>query len=191
MKKLDLLKLLLIYIGMFAIGTVAYILSFRTFLLGNISIFFYRGIALILLWGVIVALIMTAIKLLRFKKLITIRDILLLLCAFCCINIVIFTHLPTTADRSITVFMLGYIAGDESVSYTKQELETVFGDKYIEEYDAFGKRLQEQVVTGTIEKTADGRYRITEKGKTLIAIYDKITDWFQIDKKLVNPDLAN
>jgi predicted transcriptional regulator len=86
--------------------------------------------------------------------------------------------------------MLGYIAGDESVSYTKQELETVFADKYINEYDAFGKRLQEQIVTGTIEKTSDGRYRITDKGKSLIAIYDKITDWFLIDKKLVHPDVA-
>jgi hypothetical protein len=190
MKKLDLLKLLLIYIGLFVIGTAAYIFSFRTFLLGNISVFFYRGIALILLWGAIVALIMTALKLLHFKRLITVRDILLLLCAFCCINVVIFTHLPTTADRSITVFMLGYIAGDESVSYTKQELETVFADKYINEYDAFGKRLQEQIVTGTIEKTSDGRYRITDKGKSLIAIYDKITDWFLIDKKLVHPDVA-
>jgi hypothetical protein len=189
MKKLDLLKLLLIYIGMFAIGTVAYILSFRTFLLGNISIFFYRGIALILLWGVIVALIMTAIKLLRFKKLITIRDILLLLCAFCCVNIVIFTHIPTTADRSVTVFMLGYIARDDSVSYAKQDLEKVFIDKYVYEYDAFNKRLEEQIVTGTIEKTSDGRYRITNKGRFLISMYDKVTDWFMIDKKLVYPDL--
>lgn len=189
MKKIDLLKLLLIYFGLFVIGTVAYVLSFRTFLLGNITIFFYRGIALILFWGAVVALIMIALKNFRFKKLITIRDVLLLLCAFCCINIVVFTHLPTTADRSITVFMLGYIAGDESASYTKQELETVFIDKYIHEYNAFDKRLEEQIVTGTIEKTADGRYRITDKGKSLISIYDTVTDWFLIDKKLVHPDI--
>lgn len=189
MKKLDLLKLLLTYAALFIIGTVAYVLSFRTFIFGGVNVFFYRGIALILLWGVIVALIMTAIKLLRFKKLITIRDILLLLCAFCCINIVVFTHLPVTADRSITVFMLGYIAGDESASYTKQDLQKVFIDKYVYEYDAFNKRLEEQIVTGTIEKTSDGNYRITNKGKSLISIYDKITEWFMIDKKLVHPDL--
>ncbi|MHB1455123.1 MAG: hypothetical protein ACYCYM_14375 [Saccharofermentanales bacterium] len=187
MKKLDFLKLAVIYAVLFIIGTMLYVLSFRTFIFAGISVFFYRGIAIILLWGVILSGIMVALKLIFFKKLITVRDILLLFCAFCCINVVIFTHLPVTADRSITVFMLGYMAGTEETAYTKAELEDIFIDKYVYEFGAFDKRLEEQIISGTIQETADGKYRITGSGKSLISIYDKVSDWYGIDKKLVHP----
>lgn len=189
MKISSLLKLLLIYISLFIIGTIAYILSFQTPLLNNLSVFFYRGIALIILWGIIISVIMILLKRFRFKNIITIRDILLLFCAFCCINVVIFTHLPVTADRSITVFMLGYFAEDENVSYTQENIKKVFWDKYVNEYEAFEKRFEEQIITGTIEKLPDGTYRITSKGKSLIGIYDMISDWYKIDKKLIHPGI--
>ncbi len=191
MKISSLLKLFLIYISLFIIGTIAYILSFRTPLINNISVFFYRGIALIILWGIIISVAMILLKRFRFKNLITIRDILLLFCAFCCINVVIFTHLPVTADRSITVFMLGYFAKDVNVSYTQEDIEEVFWEKYVNEYEAFEKRFQEQLATGTIEKLPDGTYRITSKGKSLIGIYDTISTWYKIDKKLIHPGIES
>lgn len=187
MKKLDLLKLVVIYAVLFMIGTVFYVLSFRTFVFAGIPVFFYRGITLILLWGLIISGMMIALKIFFFKKLITVRDILLLFCAFCCINVVIFTHLPVTADRSITVFMLGYMAGTEDTAYTKSDLEEIFIAKYVYEFGAFDKRLEEQIVSGTITETADGKYRITGSGKVLISIYDKVSDWYGIDKKLIHP----
>ena len=134
---------------------------------------------------------MILLKHFRFKNLITIRDILLLFCAFCCINVVIFTHLPVTADRSISVFMLGYFAKDENDSYTQEEIEKVFWEKYVIEYDAFDKRFQEQLATGTIEKLPDGTYRITSKGKSIIGIYDTISTWYKIDKKLIDPKIES
>lgn len=188
MKKKEIFILLLIYLILMMIGTIFYILSFRTFLFSTLTIFFYRGIAIILFWGVLISVIMTLLKIFYIRKIITVRDILLLFCAFCCVNIVIFTHLPVTADRSITVFMLGYMAQSDS-AFTKQEMEEIFIDKYVYEYGAFDKRLEEQVFSGTIEKSSSQKYQITKKGRNLIRIYEKVTDWFQIDKKLVRPDI--
>jgi len=121
------------------------------------------------------------------KTTITARDVLLIFCAFCCIHVVVFTHIPVTADRSISVFMLGYMA-QEDIEYTKADLEDVFIEKYVYQYGAFDKRLDEQVYTGTIEKTSSGGYILTGSGKRIIAIYNKVADWFDIEKKLINPN---
>ena len=53
-----------------------------------------------ILAGISVFLLMLKDRML--KKL---SPILLLFAGFCCVHVVIFTHLPVTADRSITVFM--------------------------------------------------------------------------------------
>ena len=190
MKIKELLILSLIYILLLLAGTVLYVLSFQTFLFSEIAIFFYRGITIILFWGVVLAVIMSLLKYFFFKKIITIRDILLLLCTFCCVNIVIFTHLPVTADRSITVFMLGFMVQTEASTYTKQDLEEIFISKYVYEYGAFDKRLEEQIFSGTIKKSGDQQYQITEKGRNLIRTYEKVADWFLIDKKLIRPDIS-
>ena len=190
MKVRDVMKLIAIYALLAAVGSVGYVLTFRTPIFAGMTVFFYRGIAIILLWGALVSAAMFLLRRWWFRSLITVRDILLLLCAFCCIHIVVFTHLPVTADRSISVFMLGTMAGGEDGavdSFTKEELEEAFITTYVGSYDAFGKRLEEQIVTGTIVVTEDGEYRITDSGLAILALYDKISDWYGIDKKLIHP----
>ncbi len=186
MKVKDFFKLLMVYILLFLAGVVLYVLGLRSGAFDGIPVFFYRGIAAIIAAGIIISFIMIVLRSVRMKKIITIRDILLLFCLFCCINIVIFTHLPVTADRSVSVFMLGYMDNKGS-DCTKQELEDVFVQKYVREYKAFDKRLAEQLYTGTIEVTADGSYILTEPGRRIIDIYETVADLFKIDKKLIDP----
>ncbi len=181
----DIAKLIGIYAVLFIFGTVLYIACFHTPVLAFMDVFFYRGIALIVLWGVIISAIMFILKKKVFTKLITVRDIILLFMAFCCINVVIFTHLPVTADRSITVFMLGYMTDNENESFTEEEIEEYFVDRYVYDYGAFEKRFEEQVVTGTIEDTGDG-YRITDSGKGLMKIYEVVADWYNLDDHLIH-----
>lgn len=186
MKIKDVFKLLAIYFVLFCLGSLFYVLSMRTFFLSNISVFFYRGIAVIIFWGVIISLIMFLLKKIFWNKIITIRDIILIFCAFCCIHVVIFTHLPVTADRSISVFMLGYMAQGEE-EYTKEEIEDIFIDKYVYDFEAFEKRLDEQVYSGTIKENEEGKYEITNSGRRIISIYEVIIKWFKLEDKLVHP----
>ena len=47
---------ILLMLALFLAGSVLAILSFRTGLFAGMDVFFYRGIALILLWGAVAAL---------------------------------------------------------------------------------------------------------------------------------------
>lgn len=185
MKKNDLIKLLLIYAILLIGGTLLYVISFHTFLFRFVDVLFYRGIILILFWGVIITLIMLILKKRIYKTLITIRDIILLFVMFCSFHLVFFTHLPVTAERSISVFMLGYMADNPNEIYTEEDIKEYFIDKYVNEYQAFSKRFHEQVTTGTIKKVGNG-YQITSKGKSLMKIYEIIADIYNIDKKLIH-----
>lgn len=185
MKRNDLIKLLLIYIILFLVGTLWYTLSFHTFLFKFIDVLFYRGIVLIIFWGIVITILMLIIKKKIYKTLITIRDIILLFVIFCSMHLVFFTHLPVTAERSISVFMLGYMADNPNEIYSEDDIKEYFIDKYVNEYQAFSKRFHEQVVTGTIKKVGDG-YQITNKGKMLMGMYDIIADMYNIDKKLIH-----
>lgn len=186
MKIRDLLRLLAVYVLLFAVGSVIYVGSIRLGVFDGISVFFYKGIVAIIASGLLISVVMIMIKLFSMRKLITIRDIILLFCVFCCVHVVLFTHLPVTADRSVSVFMLGYMNNKDS-GCTKEELENVFIEKYVIEYEAFDKRLFEQIYTGTIKENADGEYVLTDSGKRIISIYEVTADWFSIDNRLIDP----
>lgn len=181
-------QLILIYAVLVLAGTIAYIASFRTPLFSGTDVFFFRGIYIIIFWGAVIAAAMLCLKIFKFGELITARDIMLLFAGFCCVHVVIFTHLPVTADRSITVFMLGYMSDNAEQDFSEQEIEEYFISKYVDEYGAFDKRFHEQVYAGTIEETSDGRYRITENGIRLMKIYDTTAKLYLLDDKLIHPD---
>lgn len=186
MKIKDLFILIAIYAVLFLLGTVLYITSFHTFILGNVDVFFYRGLMLIFLWGIIMAGIMFLLRL-KWRELITIRDILMFFVIFCCVNVVVFTHLPVTADRSITVFMLGHMSDNDTEAFSEEDIEDYFISRYVKDYGAFSKRFHEQEETGTICKEGD-KYIITAGGKGLMEIYDWTAKLYNLDDKLIHPD---
>ncbi len=184
----DFFRLVLVYIVLFLVGTALYLVSFRIPFVNMIDVFFYRGLIVIFACGVIVSIIMMILmKKPGYTGLITVRDVLLLFVMFVCVHVVVFTHLPVTADRSITVFMLGTMSDGSDRTYTEEQIEDIFTDKYVGDYGAFEKRFHEQVVTGTIEDTGDGKYRITDEGIKLMKIYEKTAWVYGLDDKLIHP----
>ena len=57
-------------------------------------------------------------------------------------------------------------------------MENIFLQKYVFDYDAFGKRLNEQKYTGTINKN-NATYSLSKKGKKMLWL-------FKIIKKVYN-----
>ncbi len=180
------LHLILIHITLFLIGSICCIISFQTPLFASIDIFFYRGLILILFWGVIITVCMGILRVRRKSLKLTVRDLLLLFISFCCIQTVFFTHVPVTAERSVSVFMLGYMSDSGNREFTKEELEDAFISRYVQDYGAFDKRFHEQLATGTIEKDGD-RYRITKSGTDLMHFYETIAKLYGIDDRLIHP----
>ena len=182
----NILKLLLLYLILFLIGSAGYIFSFHTPLFRGVDVFFYRGIILILFWSGLITALFFFIRFRFLPELITVRDLILLFTVFCCVHVVFFTHVPVTGERSVSVFMLGYLADHSGESFQKEDIEKIFTDRYVYQLGAFDKRLHEQEETGTIVKNEDGGYSITPAGRGLVRMYETIDRLYGLDDSLLH-----
>lgn len=167
------------------LGWVIFVALFQTPLATNLEVFFYRGCALILASAIINALLMLFWQRFFPRGVVMTRDIILSAVVVISLNLVFFTHLPVTADRSVTVFLLGHMADGQA--HTQQEVRDFFVARYVDDYGAMQRRFNEQIVSGNIRKTGE-TYIITEQGQSLLRFYDWMTDVFHIDKRFVEPN---
>ena len=175
-----------IYALIYVVCTALFIGLFHTDILKNMEVLMYRGVAFIVMTGVIAAVVMGIIR--KFWGFVTVRDIIMMFVIFCCVNMVFLTLVPVTVERSVSVFMLSYMDGNSDQTFTQESVGEVFTSKYVEDYGAFEKRFDEQVVTGTIEQNPDGSYSITERGRFIVKMFRIIAEWFDTDRRLVYPN---
>lgn len=180
------IKLILIYIGIYLVCSLMFVALFHTGLLKNMNVLMYRGIAFIVLTGLIAAIVMGVIK--KFWKFVTVRDIIMMFVIFCCVNTVLFTLIPVTVERSVSVFMLSYMDENSDKTFTQDYVGEIFTAKYVNDYGAFEKRFNEQVVTGTIKQNPDGTYSITDRGRLIVWGFRTCAKWFDTDRRLVYPN---
>lgn len=175
-----------IYVLIYLVCSALFIGLFHTGLLKDMEVLMYRGVAFIVITGVVSAVIMAIAR--KLWGFITVRDIIMMFVIFCCVNMVIFTLVPVTVERSVSVFMLSYMDENSDQTFTQESVGEVFTAKYVDEYGAFEKRFDEQVVTGTIEQNPDGTYSITERGRLVVRAFRTIAEWFDTDRRLVYPN---
>jgi len=174
------LKIFFLHCLFFILGTVFFVFLFHTKLLSNIDVLFYRGIGLLLISSIFLFAVMVFYKKIS-NGFFTLRDIILALVLFFCVNLTFFTHLPVTAERSISVFLLDYFNKNSDRYLTKEEVTKIFIDKYLYEDNAMEKRLNEQIFSGNIEKKGEN-YKISEQGRSLMKFYRLIRAVFNIRK---------
>lgn len=175
-----------LYAVIYLVCTVIFIGLFHTPLFRSMNVLLYRGILFIILTGFLAALIMfVACKKMRMLSLDG-KDVFLMFCGYCCLNMVLFTLLPVTVERSISVFMLSYMDENDNQTFTEEEMSQIFVDEYVNGYGAFEKRFHEQVVSGNI-KQADEGYIITSRGKSMVKIFRIMAEWFDTDRRIVYP----
>lgn len=167
------------------LGLLIFVGLFQTSLLDQFHVFFYRGCLLIFTGALINAAFMAIWQRLLPQGVLILRDIALSAVVVMCVNLVLFTHLPVTADRSVTVFLLGHMADGKARS--PQEVRDFFVARYVDDYAAMQRRFDEQITSGNIRKEGEA-YRITEQGQKLLHFYDWMTDVFHIDKRFVKPN---
>ena len=180
------IKLILLYIGIYLVCSLMFVGLFHTGLLKSMNVLMYRGIAFIVLTGLIAAIVMGVIR--KFWKFVTIRDIIMMFVIFCCVNTVLFTLVPVTVERSVSVFMLSYMDENSDKTFTQEDVGEIFTAKYVNDYGAFEKRFNEQVVTGTIKQNPDGTYSITDRGRFIVWGFRTCAEWFDTDRRLVHPN---
>ncbi len=159
---------------------------FRSGLLAQISILFYRGLALIAL--AFVATLATVFMLARRGPIPGVRgrdafSAAVLSLAFNLCFLVIF---PVTIDRSVSVFVLGQMAAHADRAYSADQMTKVFSDVYVGEDHQIDRRLREQLLSGNVERIGAG-YRISARGKAFIQTSKLIAWMFEGDTRFVSP----
>lgn len=182
----NVLKLIGLYALIYLVWSAIFVALFHTGILKSMNVLMYRGIAFIIVTGVLAAVTMAVCG--KFFKTIEIRDIILMFFLFCCVNTVLFTLIPVTVERSVSVFMLSYMDENSDRTFTQDDVEEIFKDKYVTDYGAFEKRFEEQIVTGTIEDNGDGTYSITDAGRNIVKMFRTVAEWFDTDRRLVYPN---
>ncbi len=178
-------NLVFLHIGFFILGTSFFVLLFHTSILKGF-VFFYRGIGLLSLTTFLMTILLLRFRKTRYGKTFTIRDVIVLVILLFCINLVFFTHVPVTADRSVSVFLLGYMNNQKDKPVNKTEMTQVFIDKFLRDNDGIQKRIDEQIVSGNIKEFKNG-YLLTKQGEFLMKFYSFVTDIFTINKRNVYP----
>jgi len=162
----------------------AMVLLFWIGFLHQISILFYRGLALIAVAEgfCFVVLVLACRKWTVWK----VRDAVSA-CAFAagaavCLLIVV----PVTIDRSISVFMLTQMAAQPDRAFTTAEMQTIFVDLYVDRYQQIERRLEEQEVSGNV--SADGAgFRISPQGLAFVRLARFLSSVFRTDPRFVMP----
>ena len=182
----DIVKLFVFHIITFFLGTIIFVLLFHTRLFKSMDVLFYRGIMLLIITCIVFTIILLFLKRNALFKLFTYRDVILAITIVFSFNLLFFTHFPVTSERSISLFMLGYMNNNSNKLMTKEEITNLFIDKYIVEYGEIEKRFYEQIVTGDIAGDRNG-YHITKRGQLILKFFNFIDDLFLIDKKIISP----
>lgn len=182
------LKLIGVYSLVYIVCSVIFVVLFHTSFLRKMTVLMYKGVAFIILTGVFAAILMIIIWKIFKCDFIETKDIILMFCGFCCVNMVLFTLIPVTVERSVSVFMLSYMEENENMTYTEDSVADIFVKKYVNDYGAFEKRFNEQLVSGNIKINEDGTYSITDSGKEIVKMFRIISKWFNTDQRLVYPN---
>ena len=122
----------------------------------------------------------------RWKSLFDVKDIVLMFLGFCCVNMVLFTLIPVTVERSVSVFTLSYMMENPGV-YTVSDMEDIFHKTYVCEFQAFDKRFEEQIISGNVEEK-DGGYVLTKRGEFTVNFFRTISSLFNTDERLIYPN---
>lgn len=97
---------------------------------------------------------------------------------------VLLTIMPVTIERSISVFMLGYMNKNSKVTFTEPQMSVIFEKKYVHDYKQIQARLNEQSYSGTIVQK-NGQYQITNRGKLFVRLFSIIAYLFNVNPQLI------
>lgn len=173
----------LVFTAAAVLGLAVMVTLFKAGVLGGITILFYRGLVLAgiaaLVTGIAVAVIGQ-----RFGGA-TLRDAFAAGVLVLGLDTSFLVVAPVTVDRSITVFMAGYLAAADQRPLSAVDLERAFIDRYIGAMHQIERRIDEQVRSGNVVARGEG-YVLTPQGQGFVRTSRLVAWLFDTDRRLVN-----
>lgn len=185
-------KLIYAYLFGLPLGIILFwfLLSFNV--LANFKILFYRGLLIIGIVCVvqIFLLLIYLFSLVDKNKWGGAPHAISIAMICLSINLSFFIVVPVSLDRSVSVFLLGYMH-EKGTPVTKLQLEKAFNDIYVMRYEAIDRRIEEQLASGNLVEASPGFYKLTDTGIGFINFSRFTANTFNIDKKFVEPIVSN
>lgn len=181
----DLARGTLVFAAATVVGFTLFVGLLRTGLLGDIQILFYRGIALAMVSSLMVAGIVAVVAA-RAPTWASLRDGLAAAALVFGLNISILTVVPVTIDRSISIFLLGYMDENSTRTFTADDLDQTFRRIYLTDLAQIERRMLEQNVTGHVVRDGAG-WRITTQGRAFVSTAKLLGTLFDVDTRLLSP----
>lgn len=181
-EKEDIFFLSSIYLSSFVLATLLFISLFHLPFFVFINVLFYRGLLLLITSCTLLCIVLIFLKKKIFLKKITGKDIIVILVVTFSFNIVFFTLVPVTAERSMSIFILERMEKYSNQNVTTQEMTKVFKTEFVEDRNAVQKRFDEQVISGTIQENQN-EYRITKEGHLLVSFFRFISSLFNVQRE--------
>ncbi|MDH7476719.1 MAG: hypothetical protein QHH09_04675 [Microgenomates group bacterium] len=168
-------KFLIFYLSTFFLFTGFYLILFRSPIFIKQKVLFYRGLLLLLLnlflW-LLISILFYKKKLVKFS----LESIIASLIVSFSLNLSFFVVFPVTFERSVTMYLLKKLYGNENQCISKKQLEDSLIEEYIIKNNALDKRLVEQSIINFIDKK-NQCLSLTQKAKNFIQFSKKI-NWF-------------
>jgi hypothetical protein len=165
------------------VGFLALVALFKIGVMGHVDILFYRGLALC----VVVMVLLTGTFWFAGNKTgwCSLRDAMAAGVLSFGLNLAFLIVAPVTVDRSVTVFVTGYMAAHPGEALTVGALQTAFERRYLGEFQQVQRRMDEQVTSGNVA-ARNGGYVLTEQGQRFIATAKFIGWLFDADPRFVS-----
>ena len=103
------------------------------------------------------------------------------------LNFAFLSLILVSLDRSISVYLISYMASHEEQSFTIPELEHIFLTGYVEGSGAMARRMMEQMATGTVVESAPNSYQISAGGKSMVATWKLLAEIYPVDQHFLYP----
>jgi hypothetical protein len=164
------------------VGFVFLAIMFKLQVLHRVDVLFYRGIVLIAVSGLLTfAALLFAAPLFRATPSAAFSAAVLSMS----INLSFLIVLPVTIDRSISVFLLGYMDQHPTTSFSTSQLRDVFSDTYVDRYQQIERRMDEQLISRNVEQVGKG-YRISAQGRAFVTFARGIAWLFDTDPRFIS-----
>lgn len=175
------------YIASFIYGTGILLIIINSHFLDFINVFFYKMIVGLLITCVVFLL---SIKILTVNKKLKIelsyKDILISFLILFFLHFSFISLVIVSLDRSISVLLLSEMADQKNRIFEKKDLEKVYVDIYVKEYDPINRRINEQLSSGNFEEIGSG-YRITNRGLGLVKVFRFLSEIYPVNKQFLYP----
>lgn len=164
-------------------GFVLYFCLFQIPVFDFIEIYFYKGIFLVVVSGVLCGVIESAIKVGTHTMRFDCKDIMSSIVIIMCVNMVWLSVAIVNVDRSFSVWMLSYLNKNPS-GY--EMLDEAFHEQFIEDYGMLDRRLEEQLESNNIY-IDNGSYKLTKQGEKIAAIFRMVGKLYKTSEQYYNP----